>query len=91
MQTVLKHLPVLVGLIASAAVSAQTILHVDASAPARAPLENTLKMGASVSPSGERRSRLSDEYWERQRRLEKELEQARARLDDALARWNALR
>ena len=45
----------------------------------------------TVSPSGERRSRLSDEYWERQRRLERELEQARARLDEALARWNALR
>jgi hypothetical protein len=45
----------------------------------------------TVSPSGERRSRLSDEYWERQRWLEKDLEQARARLDEALARWNALR
>ena len=44
-----------------------------------------------VGRAGEGRSRLSDEYWERQRRLEKELEQARARLDDALARWNALR
>ena len=45
----------------------------------------------TVSPSGERRSRLGDEYWERQRRLEKDLEQARTRLDEALARWNALR
>jgi len=54
MHTALKRLPMMVSLIASAAVSAQTILHVDASAPARAPLENTLKMGASVSPSGER-------------------------------------
>jgi len=45
----------------------------------------------TVSPSGERRSRFSDEYWERQRRLEKDLEQARTRLDEALARWNALR
>jgi hypothetical protein len=44
-----------------------------------------------VSPTGERRSRFSDEYRERQRRLEKDLEQARTRLDEALARWNALR
>lgn len=45
----------------------------------------------TVSPPGERRSRLGEEYRERQRRLEKDLEQARARLDEALARWNALR
>ena len=44
-----------------------------------------------VSPSGGQRSRLSEEYWERQRRLEKDVEQARKRLDEALARWNALR
>ena len=36
-------------------------------------------------------SRLSDEYWERQKRLEEELERARKRLDEALARWNSLR
>ncbi len=45
----------------------------------------------TVSPSGERRSRLSDEYWERQRQLEKDIEEARTRLDEASARWNALR
>lgn len=45
----------------------------------------------TVSPSGERRSRLSDEYWQRQQLLEKDVEEARTRLDEALARWNALR
>lgn len=45
----------------------------------------------TVSPSGERRSRLSDAYWERQRRLDKDVEEARQRRDEALARWNALR
>jgi len=36
-------------------------------------------------------SRLAPVYWERQERLEKDVESARARLDEALARWNALR
>jgi hypothetical protein len=37
------------------------------------------------------RSRLAPEYWERQSRAEEELRLARERLDEALARWNALR
>ena len=36
-------------------------------------------------------SRLSDEYWERQKRLEADGELARRRLDEAIARWNAVR
>lgn len=48
------------------------------------------RLGTAL-PSGGRRSRLSEEYWERQRRLEKDVEQARQRLGEALARWNALR
>ena len=36
-------------------------------------------------------SRLTDEYWERQKRLEQDVERARKRLDEALARWNSLR
>jgi hypothetical protein len=42
-------------------------------------------------PAGERRSRLGDEYWERQERLAKDVELARKRHDEAPARWNALR
>ena len=37
------------------------------------------------------RSRLAPAYWERQEALEKNVNQARQRLDAALARWNALR
>jgi len=36
-------------------------------------------------------SRLAPEYWERQKRLEEEVDLARRRLDEALERWNALR
>lgn len=36
-------------------------------------------------------SRLSDEYWERQKRLEDDVERARRRLDEAIVRWNAVR
>jgi beta-galactosidase len=49
-----KRLPLAALLMASAALHAETVLQVDASAPARAPLENQLRMGTSVSPSGER-------------------------------------
>jgi beta-galactosidase len=48
------RLALLAGLFGVASVCAQTVLHIDASAPAVAPLENTLKMGTAVSPSGER-------------------------------------
>jgi beta-galactosidase len=55
MHLVFKRLPLVACLLAgAAAVSAQTVLHIDAAAPARAPLENQLRMGASVSPAGER-------------------------------------
>ena len=36
-------------------------------------------------------SRLSDEYWRRQKRLEEDVERARKRLDAAIVRWNSLR
>jgi hypothetical protein len=36
-------------------------------------------------------SRLSEEYWERQKRLEDDVERARKRLDEAIVRWNAVR
>jgi hypothetical protein len=36
-------------------------------------------------------SRLASEYWERQQRLADDVEQARGRLDEALARWKAVR
>lgn len=36
-------------------------------------------------------SRLTDEYWERQKRLEEEVEVARKRLEQAIARWNSVR
>jgi hypothetical protein len=36
-------------------------------------------------------SRLGDEYWERQKRADEELERARARLEEAVRRWNAVR
>lgn len=37
----------------AASACAETVLHVDASAPARAPLENVLKMGAARAPNGD--------------------------------------
>jgi hypothetical protein len=36
-------------------------------------------------------NRLSDEYWEREKRLEDDVERARKRLDAAIVRWNAVR
>ena len=36
-------------------------------------------------------SRLSEQYWERQKRLEEEVELAHKRLEQAQARWNSLR
>lgn len=36
-------------------------------------------------------SRLRPEYFERQQKLKRDLETARVRLEDARARWNALR
>lgn len=36
-------------------------------------------------------SRLAPEYWERQKRLEDDVGRAKARLDDALDRWNEVR
>lgn len=36
-------------------------------------------------------SRLSEEYWQRQKRLEDDVERARKRLDEAIVRWNAVR
>jgi hypothetical protein len=36
-------------------------------------------------------SRLSDDYWERQKRLDEAVDLARKRLDEAIARWNSLR
>ena len=36
-------------------------------------------------------SRLSDEYWERQKRLQTDVEGARKRLDAAIVRWNSVR
>jgi hypothetical protein len=53
---------------------------------------------AGVEPqAGERigtaggHSRLSEGYWERQKQLEAGVELARRRLDEAVARWNAVR
>jgi len=37
------------------------------------------------------RSRLAPSYWDRQEALDSSVEQARQRLDEALARWNAVR
>lgn len=45
-----------------------------------------------VTPAGKRRrSRLTDDYWERQKSLEQDVEQAKLRLDQALKRWNQLK
>jgi hypothetical protein len=35
--------------------------------------------------------RFTDEYWERQKRLDGDVERARQRLDRAIERWNGLR
>jgi hypothetical protein len=37
------------------------------------------------------KSRLGDEYWQRQESLQRNVEAARKRLDEALARWHQLR
>jgi hypothetical protein len=37
------------------------------------------------------RSRLTDEYWQRQERLAQDVEAARKQLDEALARWRDVR
>ena len=58
--------------------------------------ENARGLGVEPQP-GERvgivggGSRLSDEYWERQKRLEDDIERARKRLDAAIVRWNSVR
>lgn len=49
----LRHLPLLALLMAGAG-GAQTLLHVDASAPGPAPREGTLRMGTGVAPNGQR-------------------------------------
>jgi beta-galactosidase len=53
MHLVFKRLPLAACLLA-ATVSAQTMLQIDARADAAAPRENVLRMGAAVSPRGER-------------------------------------
>jgi hypothetical protein len=35
--------------------------------------------------------RLGDEYWQRQKRLEADVERARERFDEAVRRWNEVR
>ena len=47
------RLLILVFSLASAGACADTILHVDASAPAKAPLENVLKLGSARAPNGD--------------------------------------
>jgi beta-galactosidase len=54
MPTIFTRLPLLAALLVSASLQAETLLHIDASAPAKAPLEDQLRMGTAVSPSGER-------------------------------------
>jgi hypothetical protein len=54
MNELIRRLPLFIGLAASGAAFCQTMLQVDASAPVKAPLEHQLRMGTSVSPSGER-------------------------------------
>ena len=51
----IKKLPLLLSLALSLPLSLHgETLHIDASAPAKTPLENQLRMGTAVSPSGER-------------------------------------
>lgn len=58
--------------------------------------ESARELGVKPQP-GERLgivgggSRLSDEYWQRQKRLEADVERARKRLDAAIVGWNSLR
>ena len=59
----LRRLPLLAGLLAAGA-GAQTILHVDASAPAPTPTEGQLRMGAAIAPNGERLS-VNNQYLSR--------------------------
>lgn len=49
------------------------------------------RQGVVTAPAKRQRSRLSDEYWARQKQLEQDVEQARSRYDDALKRWNDLK
>jgi hypothetical protein len=63
--------------------------------------EEALKAGAEpaegerlgvVTPPGKRqRSRLSEDYWSRQKQLEQDVDQARRRYDAALKRWGDLK
>ena len=49
------------------------------------------RQGVVTSPGQPQRSRLSDEYWQEQKRLEQDVERARSHLDQALKRWNDLK
>ena len=49
------------------------------------------RLGAVTPPFKRQRSRLTDEYWERQKRLEQDVERAQGNLDQALKRWNDLK
>jgi len=70
--------------------------NVVAARAALARAEEARKAGEEPLP-GERqgtakgRSRLNDAYWARQKRLERDVERAQKRLDEALKRWNAVR
>jgi hypothetical protein len=84
---------------ASALHASELDLAYDEMVAAHAQLERALaarERGAEPLP-GERsgtaggQSRLGDAYWERQKRLDAEVERARKRLDEAIARWNAVR
>ncbi len=44
-----------------------------------------------ATPDGKPRSRLSDAYFERQKRLQHDVDEAQARYDAALKRWNDIR
>ena len=49
------------------------------------------RQGVVTSPGEPQRSRLSDEYWREQKRLEQDVERAQSNLDRALKRWNELK
>lgn len=49
------------------------------------------RQGVATQPFKRQRSRLTEEYWERQKRLARGVEDAQLRLDDAPKRWNALK
>lgn len=53
--------------------------------------EETRELGVEPQPGERIATRLTDEYWARQKQLEDEVERARKRLDEAIARWNNLR